>query len=394
VYLNQNATSHSDNSTHEDTEKDPAPIPKVVLTSPNDEKTLQTEGDQFKTQENDGQLATSPSIPVTLEVPTRKRIRRSPRLAHQFEGAGVDGDNATETDHPSYWSMASDLSSVSDSSTTLSYRTASSDLTRDNSPTSGGGLPVKDTMTLFRSMKDELLQGMKQLLEDRMSKMEQKFESSQRKLETRVDDVEKRLQEMHGENGLLPTVTEDTRVNEVPSAAVLDTVKEDSEEDEDGEVKGKISTTSSSQFQNLQVAMTSQRRYTDSEAMEVTQHKKIQKRRQDFAKRKSQSLHYSQLFQKPCNQQVIMWLTQRVTNWKFLGRWLGLPENVLSRIITDNQKSDREQCYQMFLRWKESDPENYTYPVLGDALQRESQVLYNEFVDEVRQVATTTFTTT
>ena len=88
-----------------------------------------------------------------------------------------------------------------------------------------------------------------------------------------------------------------------------------------------------------------------------------------------------------------MWLTQKVTNWKFLGRWLGLPENDLLRIEADNQ-INREQCYQMFLRWKESDPENYTYPVLGDALQRESQELYNEFVDEVRQVATTTFTTT
>ena len=81
-----------------------------------------------------------------------------------------------------------------------------------------------------------------------------------------------------------------------------------------------------------------------------------------------------------------MWLTQRVANWKFLGRWLGLPENVLSRIITDNQKSDREQCYQMFLRWKESDPENYTYPVLGDALRKESPELYYEFVKEVHQV--------
>ena len=88
-----------------------------------------------------------------------------------------------------------------------------------------------------------------------------------------------------------------------------------------------------------------------------------------------------------------MWLTQRVTNWKFLGRWLGLKENDLLRIEADNQ-INREQCYQMFLRWKESDPENYTYPVLGDALQNENQELYNEFVDEVHRVATTTLTTT
>ena len=193
-----------------------------MLTLYNDEKTVQTEGDQFKTQENEGQSAT-PSMPVTLEVPTRKHTRRLRRLTHQFEGAGVYGDNATETDRPSsHWSMASDLSSVSDSSTVSSYRTASS---QDHSPTSGEGLSVKDTMTLFRSMTDELLQGMK-LLEDRMSEMERKIESSQRKLETRVDGVEKWLQETHGENRLSPTVTEDTGVNEVPSAAVLDTVRE------------------------------------------------------------------------------------------------------------------------------------------------------------------------
>ena len=42
-------------------------------------------------------------------------------------------------------------------------------------------------------MKGELLEGMKQLLEDRMSDMEWEIESSQHKLETRVDDVEKEL---------------------------------------------------------------------------------------------------------------------------------------------------------------------------------------------------------
>ena len=89
---------------------------------------------------------------------------------------------------------------------------------------------------------------------------------------------------------------------------------------------------------------------------------------------------------KTCDQQVIMWLTQRVTYWKFLGRRLGLPENVLSRIEADNPNADREQCYQMFLQWKKSDPENYTYSVLGDALQRESRELYNEFVEKVHCV--------
>ena len=34
-------------------------------------------------------------------------------------------------------------------------------------------------------------------------------------------------------------------------------------------------------------------------------------------------------------------------------------------------------------------PESYTYPVLGEALRRESQELFNEFVKEVYRVETT-----
>ena len=33
-------------------------------------------------------------------------------------------------------------------------------------------------------------------------------------------------------------------------------------------------------------------------------------------------------------------------------------------------------------------PESYTYPVLGEALRRESQELYSEFVKEVYRVET------
>ena len=79
-----------------------------------------------------------------------------------------------------------------------------------------------------------------------------------------------------------------------------------------------------------------------------------------------------------------MWLTQQVTNWKFIARWLGLAENEVSRIETDHPKEDREQCYQMFVRWKELHPKNYTYAVLGSALGKESQELYEKFVEEVQ----------
>ena len=81
-----------------------------------------------------------------------------------------------------------------------------------------------------------------------------------------------------------------------------------------------------------------------------------------------------------------MWLTQNVTNWKFLARWLGLQEADVARIETDNPNNNREQCYQMFLRLRAVDPENYTYPVLGEALRKESQELYSDYVKEVHRV--------
>lgn len=71
-------------------------------------------------------------------------------------------------------------------------------------------------------MKDEPLQGMKQLLEERMTEMERKYQSTQHRLEARVDGV---LQEICREkNREFPTVTGGNGVDKVPSAAVLHTV--------------------------------------------------------------------------------------------------------------------------------------------------------------------------
>ena len=74
-----------------------------------------------------------------------------------------------------------------------------------------------------------------------------------------------------------------------------------------------------------------------------------------------------------------------MTNWRFLARWLGLEENEVQRILEEHPNSVREQCYQMLLRWREMDPQNYNYHVLGDALLRENIELYAKFVDEVHR---------
>jgi hypothetical protein len=82
----------------------------------------------------------------------------------------------------------------------------------------------------------------------------------------------------------------------------------------------------------------------------------------------------------------MLWLVNKVKEWKFVARWLSLDDSEISCIEKDHSRSDREQCYQMFLKWKAMDPDNYKYPVLGQALRKESQELYNEYVKEVHRV--------
>ena len=95
---------------------------------------------------------------------------------------------------------------------------------------------------------------------------------------------------------------------------------------------------------------------------------------------------FSQLPNQPCHQDIILWLVDRVTEWKFIGRWLGLEEAVISRIETEHPWSVREQCYQMFMYWRSVDPENFTYIVLGDALRKENLELFNEYVKKVHKL--------
>jgi hypothetical protein len=93
----------------------------------------------------------------------------------------------------------------------------------------------------------------------------------------------------------------------------------------------------------------------------------------------------AELPNKTCKNDAILWLVEKVSYWKFLARRLGLENNEIARIETDNTQ-DRERCYQMFMRWKDVHAENYTYRVLGAALLKESQALYIEYVKEVCQL--------
>ena len=43
------------------------------------------------------------------------------------------------------------------------------------------------------------------------------------------------------------------------------------------------------------------------------------------------------------------------------------------------------------MKWKASDPDNYNYVVLGEALKKENPELYNEYLKEVERVEETLF---
>jgi hypothetical protein len=224
-------------------------------------------------------------------------------------------------------------------------------------------------------VKDELLQ-IRDVFEKRMLSLEQKIDSGQRNLESRVAEIEMRL---HIQNSS-PSSTEPSEQRRNEKEHELSVVMEDSEEYEEEDEVDSGNTNSSEKLPNSGKGLKS-RSHTDSDVIQMAQ-----QRRQKYTERKSKSLHDSQELQpKPCDQNVILWLNQRVINWKFIARWLGLSESEVSRIETDHQ-GDREQCFKMFMRWKETDPGNYTYLVLGEALKKESQELFNEYVKEVHRV--------
>ena len=94
----------------------------------------------------------------------------------------------------------------------------------------------------------------------------------------------------------------------------------------------------------------------------------------------------TQLPNAPCDTKVLLWLVNKVSDWKFLARWLGLQESDITQIEIDNPRSGREQSYQMLLKWKSAAPERYSYPVLGEALIQENKELFNAYVKEVHRV--------
>lgn len=85
----------------------------------------------------------------------------------------------------------------------------------------------------------------------------------------------------------------------------------------------------------------------------------------------------------PCKQvsnRVILALSRILLSWKFIGRALDLDESDLEHIRVDYPNDCREQSYKMLLLWKQRQPQNATYQVLGQVLQGEDRDVYRQYV--------------
>ena len=62
---------------------------------------------------------------------------------------------------------------------------------------------------------------------------------------------------------------------------------------------------------------------------------------------------------------------QIAKSWKQVGRNLEIGEQKIAQIDQNNQhEGEQEKGYQMFMVWKEMDPDNFSAEILGRALYR------------------------
>ena len=88
---------------------------------------------------------------------------------------------------------------------------------------------------------------------------------------------------------------------------------------------------------------------------------------------------------KPPHQSVILWLSERIVKWKFIARFLGLEEFEIDRIVEENPRDIKEQCYLMFRKWEQQMPDKYSYQTLGKVLldSEKNKRLFADFAKEV-----------
>ena len=86
----------------------------------------------------------------------------------------------------------------------------------------------------------------------------------------------------------------------------------------------------------------------------------------------------------------MLWLSQTLTGWRFLGRFLGLDESDLQRISYEHEGNFSEQCHAMIQTWYQRRPLEYNYRVFGEALWKDERgrALYGEYARRVLELDT------
>ena len=87
----------------------------------------------------------------------------------------------------------------------------------------------------------------------------------------------------------------------------------------------------------------------------------------------------------PVSSKVLLRLSKRVAanQWKFLGRWLDIPDHELDTISANHKEDIQEQSYQMLLKWAQSNGGG-SYQELGEAVKMVfGEQLYSDYVKMV-----------
>ena len=87
-------------------------------------------------------------------------------------------------------------------------------------------------------------------------------------------------------------------------------------------------------------------------------------------------------------QALLLWLSEHVVQWKFLGRHLDIQEPVLERISLENPLDIREQCYQMLKAFSMQGGTQSTCQRLGEALlqSERNRHLFDQFCERAREL--------
>ena len=86
---------------------------------------------------------------------------------------------------------------------------------------------------------------------------------------------------------------------------------------------------------------------------------------------------------------LLLWLSDEVIKWKFLGRYLGMEESTIERIDLENPQNIREQCYQMLTTFARQQGTACTCRRLGEALlqSEKNRHLFGKFCAKLRELS-------